>query len=88
MPYTSVLWDLDDDPAGNVMHLAEHGVTPEEVEDVLGDPVDADTSRSTGYPVVFGYTRTDRHLIVVFEEVDAHTAYPITAYDVPERGSS
>jgi len=24
-----VIWDLDDDPDGNVAHIAEHGVTKE-----------------------------------------------------------
>lgn len=32
-----VLWDLEDDPRGNVIHIAEHDVTPEEVEEVLND---------------------------------------------------
>jgi hypothetical protein len=26
-----VIWDLDDDPDGNVAHVAEHGVTKREV---------------------------------------------------------
>ncbi len=43
---------------------------------------DADVSRSSGRPVVFGATSTGRHLIVVYEEVDSDTVYPITAYDV------
>ena len=30
-----VIWDLEDDPRGNTKHIAEHGVTPEEVEEVL-----------------------------------------------------
>jgi hypothetical protein len=29
-----VIWDLEDDPRGNIQHLAEHDVTPEEVEEV------------------------------------------------------
>src|SRR5437764_14018748 len=32
MPFESIIWDLDDDPDGNVEHCAEHGVTKEEVE--------------------------------------------------------
>ena len=85
MPFTSILWDLDDDPDGNVRHCADHGVTREEVEDVLANPTDADVSRSSGNPVAFGDTRGGRHLMVVYEGVDANTAYPITAYDVPRR---
>ncbi len=85
MPPDSILWDLDDDPAGNVQHCAAHGVTKEEVEEVLGNPTDADISRSSGRPVVFGDTSTGRHLMVVYERIDADTVYPVTAYDVPRR---
>jgi len=38
-----------------------------------------------GRPVVFGDTSTGRHLMVVYEEIDADTVYPVTAYDVPRR---
>jgi uncharacterized DUF497 family protein len=83
MAFLSILWDLDDDPDGNVQHCLEHGVTKEEVEDVLQNPTDTDNSRSSGRPVAFGDTAAGRHLIVVYEAVDADTAYPITAYEVP-----
>ena len=46
---------------------------------------DADIRRSFGRPVVFGDTSTGRHLMVVYEEIDADTVYPVTAYDVPRR---
>ena len=85
MPYSSILWDLDDDPDGNVQHCAQHGVTKEEVEEVFEKATDTDVSQSSGRPAVFGDTNTGRHLIVVYEEVDADTVYPITAYDVPRR---
>jgi hypothetical protein len=32
-----VIWDTDDDPGGNVQHIARNGVTKEEVEEVLDD---------------------------------------------------
>jgi uncharacterized DUF497 family protein len=85
MPTGSIIWDRDDDPNGNVRHCAVHGVTKEEVEEVLQNPTDTDISRSSGRPVVFGDTRTGRHLMVVYEEIDADTVYPVTAYDVPRR---
>ena len=85
MPYSSIIWDLDDDPDGNVEHCAQHGVTKEEVEAVFENATDKDVSQSSGRPAVFGDTNTGRHLIVVYEEIDADTAYPITAYDVPRR---
>ena len=85
MPFDSILWDLDVDPAGNVQHCARHGVTKEEVEEVFQNATDADVSRSSGLPVVFGDTSTGRHLIVVYEEIDTDTVHPVTAYEVPRR---
>jgi uncharacterized DUF497 family protein len=85
MPFLSIIWDMDDEPGGNVAHCLQHSVTKQEVEEVLQDPTDIDTSHSSGYPVVFGDTRTGRHLIVVYELIDADTVYPITSYDVPRR---
>jgi hypothetical protein len=87
MPYHAVIWDLDDDPDGNVQHCAEHGISPEEVEEVLQHATDADISRSSGRPVVFGDTSSGRHLMVAYEEVDDVTVYPVTAYEVPRRAS-
>jgi uncharacterized DUF497 family protein len=80
-----ILWDLDDDPDGNVRHCAEHDVTKEEVEQVLEHASDADLSRSSGRPVVFGETNAGRHLMVVYETIETDTVYPITAYEVPRR---
>lgn len=85
MVFESIIWDLDDDPDGNVRHCAEHDVTKEEVEEVFQNATDADQSRSSGRPVVFGDTSTGRHLMVTYEEIDADTVYPVTAFDVPRR---
>lgn len=83
--FTSLLWDRDDNPRGNVQHIAKHGLTKQDVEDVFGNPTGAGISRSSGRPLVFGDTRAGRHIVVVYEAIDASTAYPITAYDVPRR---
>jgi uncharacterized DUF497 family protein len=85
MPFDSIIWDLDDDPDGNVQHCNEHGVTKEEVEEVFQNVTDADTSHSSSWPVVFGDTSAGRHLMVVYEEIDADTVYPVTAYEVPRK---
>ncbi len=81
-----VLWDLDDDPDGNVVHIAEHGITKEEVDEVLQDKDNAtDVSASSGRPITFGRTTTGKHLAVVWEEVtdDPRMVYPVTAYETP-----
>ncbi|HMP82164.1 MAG TPA: hypothetical protein PKA41_05585 [Verrucomicrobiota bacterium] len=83
--FNSILWDRDDDPRGNVEHIAKHGLTKEDVEDVFQNPTGTDISRTSGRPVVFGETSTGRYIIVVYELVDASTVYPITAYDVPRK---
>ena len=85
MPHHTIIWDMDDDPDGNVQHCAEHDVTKEEVEEVLQHPSDADLSRSSGRPVVFGDTSAGRHLMVVYETIQAGVVYPISAYEVPRR---
>ena len=43
-----ILWDLEDDPDGNVQHLADHGVSREEFEEIIFHPHAFDRSRSTG----------------------------------------
>ena len=85
LDFTSFNWDSDDDPQGNVQHIARHNFTKEEVEEVLENPTDIDTSRSSGRPVVFGDTGAGRHMMIVCEMIDAVTVRPITAYDVPKR---
>jgi hypothetical protein len=82
----SIIWDLDDEPEGNVQHIAENDLTKEEVEIVLMDPDnETDESHSSGSPVTFGWTETGRYIIVVWEHVqdDPLTIRPITAYEVP-----
>jgi len=92
MDDVSVLWDLEDDPDGNVQHIAEHDLSIEEVEGVLLDP-DSEVlvSRTTGRPITFGWTSTGRHIAVVWETVidDPKTVRVRTAYDVsPKRRRS
>jgi uncharacterized DUF497 family protein len=82
-----LVWDLEDEPEGNVQHIAEHDVTVEEVEDVLFDiNCDDAVSRSSGDRITFGYTSAGRYLAVVWQHVgdDPLTIYPVTAYDTPE----
>ena len=84
MSSIDIIWDLDDDPAGNVQHIAEHGFTKEDVRWVLEHPLEHDISRSSGLPLVKGYTPADVYVVVVFEQVDEQTVYPVTAYEIEE----
>jgi len=78
------IWDTEDDPRGNVQHVAEHGLTPEDAEDVLFGIHELDTSRSSGNPIALGFTSGGEYICVVFEWVDDETVYPVTAYPLEE----
>ena len=82
MAWTEVIWT--EGPDGNIRNMAEHDVTPDEVEHVLAHPIESDVSESSGRPIVFGYTAGGRFLAVVYEPIDAITVYPITAFDVED----
>lgn len=71
------VWDED-----NEQHIAEHGLSRTEVEYVLNNPTDHATSRTTGRPMVFGYTPAERFIAVVYEPLDEVYVYPITAFEV------
>jgi len=80
------IWDLADDPDGNVQHIGEHGVTIEEVEEVVRDRYDsAVASRTSGRPTVFGSSSTGKYLAVTFEVVDEDVpqVYVVTAFEAP-----
>jgi uncharacterized DUF497 family protein len=80
MPWYEIVWNYE--PGGNVEHIADHGLDPEDVEAVIYDPLETTISRSSGRPVVTGYTPDGRLIFVVYEEIDETTVYPVTAYEV------
>lgn len=82
MPWYQFVWDSE--AGGNVEHLAEHGLTPEDVEPVVMDPDDTIKSRTSGRPAVRGFTSDGRYIFVVFEflDEDETTVYVHSAYEV------
>jgi hypothetical protein len=84
MGFMTIIWDPDDDLAGNVQHIAEHDLSKEEVEEVLIDPERRGMSRSSGLPIVFGTTSTGRFIAVIFQKIDPNTAKPVTAFDIDD----
>jgi hypothetical protein len=84
-----ILWDLEDDPDGNVQHIAEHDVTVDEVEEALSDPASTTVAdkKIGGRWVTTGTTADGRVLAVVWEAAleDPLTIYPVTAFDAPRR---
>ena len=81
-------WDEQDDIGGNAAHVAEHGLTPQEIESaLLDDRTTFDVSHSSGLPIAFGFTDSGRFIAVVFDVLnpsDPLIIRPITAYEVPE----
>jgi hypothetical protein len=67
-----------------IQHLAEHGVSQDDFESVVSNPLSRGLSRSTGLPVAWGHTRDHRYIMTVYEQIDPLTILPVTAYEVPE----
>jgi hypothetical protein len=67
-----------------VEHLAQHGISQDDFERVVCNPVSRGLSRSSGLPAVWGHTDDGRYVIAVYEEIDDVTILPVTAYEVPE----
>lgn len=82
MPYYFIQWD--DRPGRNADKIAQHGLTKDDVEDVLFDPVLKQRSRTTGHPMWSGFTGSGRWVSVVFMWIDAVTMLPITAFPPEE----
>jgi len=79
-----VEWDDEDDPRGNVQHIALNDLTPDEVESVLLDPDATEkVGRKSKRPFVEGYTYTDRFIVVVYEVKGYRplTLRPVTAFE-------
>jgi len=76
-------WDGEDDPQGNVAHIARHGVVPEEVEEAL---VDNPLVLRTGDGRYLGYGETGdgRPLFVVFVSQGDGRVRPLTARAMTE----
>jgi uncharacterized DUF497 family protein len=82
--YLRILWDDPDDPNGNVQHVLEHGLSIEDVEEVLANATSEGRSESTGRPCVWGYTLEGLYIIVVYDQLDEDTIRVRTAYEVSE----
>ena len=79
MPFYLFIWnDLIEG------HLAAHGVTPDEFEEVVCDPDEVYPSRLSGRPIAFGATSTGKYLACVYELLDDTTVLPVTAYEVED----
>ena len=74
----------------NVDHIADHGVEPEEVEEVCKMRRHiARRAAITPYGLtryrVYGRTYDGRYLFIVLDRLRGHSFYPVTARDMAER---
>jgi uncharacterized DUF497 family protein len=79
LPFYSFIWNDEIEE-----HIAQHGVTPDEFEEVVCDPDEVDRSLSSNRPIAFGETSNGKYLACVYELLDDATVLPVTAYEVED----
>ena len=78
MRIDDVEWTLD-----RVEHIARHGITHEEVEEVFVSTPFFKRGRGRVYEA-WGRTETGRYLLVIFRHLGHNRAWPITAREMDE----
>jgi uncharacterized DUF497 family protein len=88
MDFDFVEWDSEDDPRGNTDHIADNGLSVDEVEDVLYDSLSRPVqSRSSSRPALIGQTSTGKTIIVIYERHDDGgivVVRPVSAYEIED----
>lgn len=81
MPWNDFFWTED-----NLGHIAEHGITPEDFEQVVNNTGSEERSRSRPDRLaVWGYTEDGRYIMCIYERLaDGMTVVPVTAYETRE----
>lgn len=73
------------DPDTGELHMARHGVSEQEVRDVLTRPLEDRPGRE-GARVALGQTRAGRYLRVIYApDLEPDSMFVITAYDLGEK---
>jgi hypothetical protein len=78
MRIDDLAWTLE-----RVEHIAQHAVTPEEVEEVLSSAAVFKRGRGGVYEA-WGQTESGRYLLVISRYLGHNRAWPITARDMDE----
>ncbi len=63
MSWDTIIWD--EEQGGNVEKIRQHGLTIDDVENALCDPVSHGMSRSSGSSMVWGLGLDGRLIVVV-----------------------
>ncbi len=86
MDFDFIEWDSEDDPRGNTQHVADNGLSTDEVEDVIYDPQSRPIqSRSSKRPALIGQTSTGKTIIVIYERHNDGgilVVRPVSAYEI------
>ena len=78
MPFFFFVWDGENDD-----HVAQHGVTTEEFEEVVMNPENVRPTRGAANRLIaFGETSTGKYLGCVYRLFDEATVYPLTAFEL------
>lgn len=73
------IWD--EQPGGNVEHIAANDLKPEDVEFAFDTVSGHDISRSSGRPIIYGLALDGREIVVVYDVIAERTIYVVTAYE-------
>ncbi len=76
MPWFDFIWSPE-----TIEHIAQHGVTVEEFEDVVQNPEGVDFSKSSGNLLAKGTSRNGKYIVAIYLMIDDITVLPITAYE-------
>ena len=69
-------------PGGNVDHIADNDLTPEDIGHALATVTGFTFSRSSGRPAFTGLAIDGRHIFVVYDELYENAVYVVTAYEI------
>ncbi len=79
-----IAWDDDDDPLGNVQHIARNGLSMEDFELILTSHHSRrGRSRSSGRHTAWGMLADGREIMIVYdvESTEPLVIRPVTAYE-------
>jgi len=79
MPRFRFFW-VDD----NIEHVEEHGITVEDFERIVSNPIKTNVSDSSDRLCAFGFNSDGRYTICFYEMFDELTVLPVTAYEVEQ----
>ncbi|HAG10082.1 MAG TPA: hypothetical protein DCK76_01510 [Desulfotomaculum sp.] len=79
-------WDPAHQPKGNIRHIANHNVFPDEAEEIFELPEEVLIRKTRqGYRIAYGRSNAGRYLLVVFIIKPGNIIRVITARDMNRR---